>query len=642
MTMFKQIAIVVSLVFVIFVGIVMATSLSQYREIVSGQLQTAAQDMVTTLGIAIGNSAYSMDQPAYETLFNAVFDSGYYSSINLVSPEGSMIQSKSRQLAVEGVPDWFVAAVPIDPATASTQVMQGWTQIGVLKLTLHPGYVYYGLYENLKNALLWFVLLFTAAMVLLWLLLHFLLKPLIKVKQQADAIYANRFVKQTMVPHTAELRVVVSAMNRMVDKVHSLFDDQERALSRYQKLLYEDRLTGLSNRQHFMSLLESAHSSEAEFHCRVAVIKILNYESIREHYGYEKSDKVVKTLAALLKERVNLHENFQIARLSMDEFALIIPADQKAVAEFVDAVFADFKASTDIDEMQHDIALVAGISDVNVGRGISQTLADTDFALAQAEACGAYSIKEAQTSGLDLPQGKSQWRNWLENCIEHHKFYLVRQNVVDSAGETIHQEVFIRLKNDKNETVPAGMFMPMANALNLGESLDRVVFGLIKEASTKSSEIPIALNLTASVFSHADALVAFHQLLVFFKEKSLGLCVEASHTILEKYPAMCVQVADSVREAGHRFGIDNLNITRSIHELRMVRPDYIKINATTLFDMTQSELPAGFDALLTMTRTMDIELIAVGVDNEEIHDHLKELGIAVMQGNLLAAPEEFL
>jgi len=178
--------------------------------------------------------------------------------------------------------------------------------------------------------------------------------------------------------------------------------------------------------------------------------------------------------------------------------------------------------------------------------------------------------------------------------------------------------------------------------LNLGESLDRVVFGLIKEASTKSSEIPIALNLTASVFSHADALIAFHQLLVFFKEKSLGLCVEASHTILEKYPAMCVQVADSVREAGHRFGIDNLNITRSIHELRMVRPDYIKINATTLFDMTQSELPAGFDALLTMTRTMDIELIAVGVDNEEIHDHLKELGIAVMQGNLLAAPEEFL
>jgi len=641
MTLFKQVAFLVSMVFLLIAVAITAGSFERYSSIVKGQLQTTVQDIVTTLGITISNSSFGTDKPAYETLFNTVFDSGYYSSIELVAPGGALIHKKSRQLEIEGVPDWFISLVPIQPATAATQVMQGWTPLGTLRLTMHPGYVYYGLYQNLKKTSIWFVVLFSIGMMMLWVLLHQLLKPLIMVRQQADAIHNNQFVKQSSLPHTVELRAVVNAMNRMIDKVHTVVDDQEETLVRYQKLLYEDKLTGLGNRQYFMSQLESAHSDEASFHCNLAVIKIISIEQVRELYGYERSEKVIIMLANILNEVSGLNDNYYCARLATDEFALLVPTDDQPASKYIQNIFEQFKSSNEIFDMQDDISLVAGVTSVQVGRKMGKTLAESDFALIQAEAGGPYSIRETSSTDLALPQGKIQWRNWLEHCVEASKFFLVRQSAVQISGEVIHQEVFVRLRNDNNQTVPAGMFMPMANALNMGEAIDRVVFQLVKEIIRENNEIPVALNLTASVFSHADALVEFNQLLRYFQQSSTGLCVEASHTILEQFPAMCAEVADSVRKAGHTFGIDNLNIGRSLHDLKTVRPDYLKVNAQTLYDMTQSDIPAGYQALRTMTKAMEILLIAVGVDSQEMHDHLQQLGIHAMQGNLLSEPEEF-
>ena len=104
MTLFKQVALVVTLGFLLIVITIMVASLNQYGSIVRGQLQTTAQDMATTLGITISNSSFGSDKPAYETLFNAVFDSGYYSSIELVTPDGDLIHKSCRFIAFNRAP----------------------------------------------------------------------------------------------------------------------------------------------------------------------------------------------------------------------------------------------------------------------------------------------------------------------------------------------------------------------------------------------------------------------------------------------------------------------------------------------------------------------------------------------------------
>lgn len=641
MTLFKQVALVVSLVFLL---IVVTTTVGDFRRSSSffeGQMKSTAQDMTTTLGIAMSNSSLNADIVTYETLFNAVFDSGYYSSIELISPDGQMILKKARLLEIRDVPEWFVSLVPIWPAIGETQVMKGWVPLGNLRLTLHPGYVYSSLYQNIKATLVWFVVLFTFGMTVLWLLLHHLLKPLKQVRQQADAIHINKFVLQPILPRTVELRAVVVAMNRMVKKVHRLFDDQESTLARYQKLLYIDKLTGLGNRKFFLTELERAQSEENLFYGSMVVIKVLHLEQVYEGFGYEKSEAVVKALANILREATENKPDELCARLAEDEFVLLGPAGKQEIFEHIEDIYERFKAHVDVVELHEVVSLTSGISSVHDGDTVGEILSESDFALIQATQSGPYSIKKKKSIDIVLPQGKLQWRSWLEKCLEENQFFLVRQKVFNTKKVAVHQEIFVRLKNDDGDIVPAGMFIPMANALDLGAAIDLNVFKLVRQLSADNSKIPLAINLTASIIGHADALAEFKPLLTFFERSSAELCVEASHAIYEEYPEMYAAVAESARNSGHTFGIDNLNLGLSLQALQVVRPDYVKVNAKTLYDMTTGDMTAGYQALTTVTKAMDIQLIAVGVDSQKLYDHLLELGVDAMQGDFLSETEEF-
>ena len=102
---------------------------------------------------------------------------------------------------------------------------------------------------------------------------------------------------------------------------------------------------------------------------------------------------------------------------------------------------------------------------------------------------------------------------------------------------------------------------------------------------------------------------------------------------------MCVKLSARVRELGHQFGADNLDLGQSLQLLQNAEFDYVKINAQTLHDMSQNEMSAGLQALKTITETLGIRIIAVAVDSEAQRDELKAIGISVMQGNFLGAAE---
>jgi len=98
-------------------------------------------------------------------------------------------------------------------------------------------------------------------------------------------------------------------------------------------------------------------------------------------------------------------------------------------------------------------------------------------------------------------------------------------------------------------------------------------------------------------------------------------------------------ISDRVRRHTHQFGIDNLDLGQSLQLLQSGQFDYVKINAITLQEMSRNDMPAGFQALRTITDTLDIRIIAVAVDSQEMFDELKALGIDNMQGNFLGSPE---
>lgn len=638
MTLFKQIALLVSTVFLILLLIIVLNDLSRTSSFQQGQLQTSAQDMATMLGIAISNLPDGRDPATLEVLFNAVFDSGYYTRIELVAADGQTIHQKSQELDIAEVPDWFLSLVSLEAARGTTQVMKGWTQLGQLNLEIHPGFAYSSMYQALVSALRWFALLFVVSMFLLWLVLRYVLEPLQQVKEQADAIHSNKFVQQEKIPATVELKRVVEAMNLMVSKVQGIFNDQEKTLAEYQQLLYRDKLTNLGNRRYLLDQMQQSMSEESGLHGCMAIIKIVDFEPLREQQGYEVSDNLVRILAGLMGQTHAEQQAERVSRFNEDEFAFLSAADESEVTAFIESLFKEFRELAQGESTLAEVKLLAGVCGLESDNEIGGILSSIDYCLSQANNSGPFSIECQMSTNLDLPQGKMQWRSWLESVLEAKQLFLVGQLALDERIP-VQRELFIRARNQQDQIIPASAFMPMASSLGMALEIDKEVFRLVGDNHKMDRKIPLAINLSAAFFELAEAQEEFDQLLLDCEQTRTRLCIEASHHVLNQHPIMSGKVSDRVRKHQHQFGVDNLDLGQSLQLLQSGQFDYVKINAKTLHEMSRNDMPAGYQALRTITDTLDIRIIAVAVDSQEVFNELKALGIDIMQGNFLGSPE---
>ena len=641
MTLFRQVALLVSLIFVLLMTVLAWNNFQSSSQFLQGQMQTSAQDMATNLGVTIANVAQDDDLAAIDTLFNTVFDSGYYSRFELRSSEGELILDKQQQVMVVDTPQWFVSLVGFTPATGRSQIMKGWQPYATLSITLHPGYVYASLYATLKSMLIWLVVIGAVGLVALWLLLNLVMRPLKTVQHQAEAIHENRFILHNPLPRTLELREVADAMNLMIGKVQKVFNDQINTLKRYHKLLYRDPLTGLGNRRYFMMKLNEIISDEAASHGWLVMIHIHGLDAMNRNDGRQATDEMIVTLSRLLEQKSSPEGREYCVRLNSSEFVGYISDSVQVAKEYIDSVFDSFRNDSDLHGKENQLWLCGGMTPLESGCQLSEVLSDIDFALTQSKGMGAYAQYHNVKHQVILPLGKMQWRNWLEESLNENRFFLVGQDVRNGDDSLYHRELFVRLRDGEDRTILAGTFMPVASSLGLDFAIDRAVFRMAMDLHEEGSTDSIALNLSSTFLNSADALVEFERFIDrYIQGGRAPLYVEVSHFALLQHAESAEYIADRLRSAGCFFGIDRLDLGSSLQPLQLVRPHYIKIGVRQLDDISDERINVGFQALKTLADGMDIQLIAVGVESMDSFNRLKKLGVHAMQGDYLGEAQE--
>lgn len=640
MTLFKQIAALISVVFIILLGVTTWNDFRHSTNALEGQLKTAAQNMATTLGVSIANSEQGTDPAYIETLFNVIFDSGYLTKIEMVSPTGEQMHVKEQAVAIQGVPDWFIELADIDIATGETDIMANWIPYGTLRLTLHPGYAYSGLYKNLKGVMIWFVVLAVSGLIVLWILLHLILRPLKFIKKQADAIGENRFIQNEHTPRTVELKSVVLAMNRMVNRVQTVFNEQVESLNRYHTQLYRDALTGLGNRKHMLDELDEICSNEGGAEGFLVVLTIHDFAKVKEQIGYKRSDRLVVELARTMEEVVGKQARKYCARMSDSEFAMYLQGDVGTAEIRTQKVFDAFKAIT-VEEQIADITwLYAGLSAITADSTTGNVLSAADFALTQAKVSGEYKIFHEIKSDLSLPQGKMEWHHWLEESLQKHHFFLAGQPANNRESELDHIEVFVRLRDEQGQLIPAGVFMPVANVLGIDFSIEVEVLRIALAVGKQNPQTPIAINISSMFFTDAHALAKLEQFMKEAVAANIKIQIEASHFTITQHPQAAEAIADRIKHIGCTFGIDNMDLSLNMDMLQTLLPNYVKVNTRTLMDMVGEAGSAGMQNLRSLTSGLGIRLIAVGIDSQEELDTMVEAGVDAVQGYFIGKPEE--
>ncbi|MGB0129378.1 MAG: EAL domain-containing protein [Rhodocyclaceae bacterium] len=588
--------------------------------------------------LALSLSQGGKDAVERELLIAAQFDAGHYELIRLADSNGTTITERVGATSVQNVPDWFVRFVPIRAKEGTAQVSDGWRQIGKLTLISHSGYAYRALWQGAWQLAFWFLVPGALAGLLGVAMLRRIQRPLTAVVAQANAISERRFTTIPE-PSTRELRSVARAMNNMVRRLKTMFEDEAARLEGLRRQANHDPLTGLSNRDHFLNRLEqSLAGDDAAPEGLLLVLRVGDLAQINRGLGRPDTDNLLKRVAAIVEAPANLHEGAFTGRLNGADFALVVPSRVQA-GSLAGALIAGVR-EIGSGFAPNTLSACVGVCRYRRGAAIGVLLARADSALAAAEAKGPDTWQEApDDTKITVPQGNADWERAIREAVAHKRLKLETYPVVDGRGKVLHQEYLARLlMSEAGGWLPAAYFIPMALRLQLTAELDMAVITLAVREAEKGREV--AINLSAESLDNIGFVDNLQALLSQHAEAARRIWFEVPEAgALRHYDDFCAW-CDALRPTGCRIGLEHVgHHFGEIGRFHGLGIDYLKVDSSFIRGIPNHPGNQAFlKGLCGIARSIGMKVIAEGVASEWERAALFDLGFDGATGPAIVAP----
>lgn len=649
MTLYRQLVIFTLVLFLILFTGTLLVKFESTRSFLIDQLESHAQDTATSLGVSISQYSIENDMPAVESMINAVFDRGYYRIIRYTDTKGNTLIDRVLDVTIENVPQWFISLVPLRTPEASANVMANWRQAGTIYVKSHPGYAYKTLWENVVRMTVWFLACGVLVLIAGGFGLRLLLQPLVLLERQADALCKKKYEIQEHLPKTKELRRVFEAMNRMTSKVREMFGEQVAIAEGLRKYAYHDSLTGLGNRRYFESqIIARLDRQDSTTQGVLLLVQINNLHELNQQKGFQAGDDLLKRVGALLQEATKQYEKAVLARLTGGDFGIFVPDgsswDAESIAETVSIQLnqAVVEKLTLTDNVGH-VGAISYESSTTLGRMLSEA----DLALRSAQQAGSnkWSVHSLTEETGKMPLGQQKWKETLEQALSERKIVLFTQSVVNTYDKNniIHLEIFSRIVQDDGKFLNAGVFMPFTERLHLVSSLDRIALeDVMKLDAAKMSVDRVAVNVSPASIQNDS----FRRWIMFAIEnlpkKAPRINFEFSELGAVQHLELIKEFSSVARKYGHLVGLDHYGQSFShLGYLKSLRPDYVKIDKAYTGELKDAENNSRFfiGCLCSVAHSLDITVIAEGVETEQQWLLLKELNLDAVQGYIIDRPK---
>ncbi len=646
MTLYRQLLLfTLVLLFFLFAG-TWVTRMNSTRAFLQDQLASHAQDTATSLGLSVSTHMADMDVPAMEAMVNAVFDRGYYQLIRLTDIRDRVLVERRLAVRYQGVPSWFIRWLPLQSPSATATIMNGWRRAGTILVQSHPGYAYRTLWQTVVNTTLWFSL--TAVLVALagGLGLRLLLRPLKRMERQALAVCQGSYQVQERIPRTRELRRVVLAMNRMTKRIRETFADQARVAEMLRGKVYQDSLTGLGNRRYLRGQVSSAMGGgDGLVKGALLLVQISDLGELNRQRGFQAGDELIRRVAAILRTHCHGMPKCGLARLTGGDFAVFLPDVDGQVAEETGRRIAeDF---TRLAAIQHglndEVGHVGGVV-YQRPADFTELLAAADTALSRARMQGANraAILPLSEMGEDGAMGERRWQEMLTRILADRSIRIHLQPAIrcDDHRKVVHREVLARIVEPSGRVLDAGLFIPLAQRLQQIGALDRLI--MEKVLALAPGTAPLAVNLSPLSLADREFRSWLLEALAQRPAGAPGLSFEFAEFGAVAHLDLVREFAAEVRRLGHGLGIDHFGQgLTNFGYLKSLRPDYVKIDSAYTAELTRRESDGFFFvcSLCSVAHSLDIEVMAEGVEDEKQWRMVRELHMDAAKGFFIARPE---
>jgi len=471
MTLYRQLIIFTLALFLLLFAGTWYAKLDSTRSFLTDQLESHAQDTATSLGLSISQFLIQKDMPTVETMINAVFDRGYYKTVKLTDIKQQILIERVLDVKIENVPPWFIRLIPLKTPEAVANVMSGWIQAGTIHVMSHPGYAYKTLWEDVIRTTLWFLACGVFVLIAGGFGLRVLLRPLVLVERQADALCRKEYEIQERVPWTKELRRVVEAMNRMTYKVKEMFEEQVTQAEGLRERAYHDPVTGLGNRRYFETQITARlDRRDSVTKGIMLLIKLNDLDKLNQQKGFQAGDELLKRVAALLHEATKSYASCVLARLTGGDFGIFLPDAPPWDAETIAGGLANQLSQLAAEQIAAtDNVGHVGAATYECTTTLGRLLSEADLALGAARQMGpnGWSVRAITEETDKMPLGQQQWKEMLEKALRERRVSLDAQPVVKTTDRShlLHLEIFSRIVMEDGKFLSAGVFMPLAERM---------------------------------------------------------------------------------------------------------------------------------------------------------------------------------
>ncbi|UJF20947.1 sensor domain-containing phosphodiesterase [Shewanella sp. OMA3-2] len=417
-----------------------------------------------------------------------------------------------------------------------------------------------------------------------------------------------------------------------------------------------DQLTGLANRKYLFKKLQTLISQSSAAHGQsqfsLMILDLDHFKQINDSLGADNGDEVLCRVGKRLLEVIP--ENSLPCRIAADEFAIVLPGHQ---------------SSDKLSEFAQRLAEAIGKEMIICNQFISLTLS-SGFASFPSDAtsvelmlnCASQAMYNAKAIGRNCHQffnqeiqleaeRTAQLHFYLKKAISKNEFELYYQPIVEPlSGKVIKVEALLRWCHNDKYISPAE-FIPIAEQsgliVEIGEWVKTEAVITAMELKKHNLIIPISINVSTLEFWSAelqkrflqffDSVVQTHNIDVFPYEM---ITLEITESLMMKQQSEVCEVLSTLRQRGIQISIDDFGTGYSSLSYLVNFPvDQIKIDKSFIQQLeTDPRHKALVEAIVSMSKALDLTVVAEGVETQSQLDFVNQLNIPAVQGYFFYKP----